>query len=257
MADTQKSGRRWATAIVLVSAALAAVWYLINIPYDISTKLFPGHTKTAEAHSDQPASGPAAPQSQQAPQDQPQIGKRQSEPANAAAAHQSARGPLDRYENTSVVRKEGESQAAVLLWAEDDRDTPANLQSFLADLVAQQGVQPIQTFFTPDFVRSGHASRLIAGDWRIARQLELSNHIDYVLIGAIKVSYLSDRNFEGLWTANLSLEIKCLNALTTNVCGAQILSVPGAGYNQKDALASATEHIKPQLEPLVTVWFHR
>ncbi|HLJ26799.1 MAG TPA: hypothetical protein VKY85_08825 [Candidatus Angelobacter sp.] len=254
MADTQKSGGRWVTAIFLTSAALAAVWYLINIPYDISTKLFSSRTKTAETHPDQPASGPVGPQNQQTPQVQTQTGKAQPEPANAAADQQSARGSPGRYENTSIVRKEGKSQAAVLLWAEDSRDTPINLQSFLTDVVAHQGVQPIQTFFTPDFVRSGYASRLIAGDWRIARQLDLGNHIDYVLIGATKVTYLSDKDFEGLWTANLSLEIKCLNAVTINVCGARSLSVPGAGYSQKDALASATDHMKPQLESLVTAW---
>lgn len=254
--DRKKFRKRLTAVVFLTSAALAAVWYLINIPYDVLHKVLPVRPPV-QSDSTQSPPAPSPSGISRPTNDRPADEKHPPSTTNAIATpDHSFAGSPNRYENVAILRKQGKRQAAILLWPEDNGDAPTNLQSLLADLVVNQGVQAVQSFFTPEFVRTGQGSRLMAGDWGVARHLELDRHVDYVLLGSTKVMYQSNEKLEGLLTANLSLELKCLDAVTSNVCGAQSLAVPGAGYTRQAALASAVDHMKPQLESLVQFWIH-
>lgn len=253
LSDQSTKGTRLTQGIILGSALLAAIWYIINIPYDLSTKVLPKHSDSADLHSNKSSSDP----------DPPIKGvhdiqetKKQSSITNKEVPETRlpVDGPLARYENVSLLRNEGKRQAAIFLWEDGTNDSLLSLESVVADSLANHGIKPVQSFFTPEFVREGKASRLMAGDWKVARNLELGRHVDYVLIGSIKISYEPNDNFAGLLTANLSLELKCLDAVIATVCGVQRFAVPGAGYNRQAALTSAIDHIKPEMESSIRGW---
>lgn len=166
----------------------------------------------------------------------------------------------ERYVNTTIVNRDGVKEVALLVLNENDQAV-LNIEQALSDLLRKQGVEPIRSFFTPAFIQEGHARALFDGQWHIAQELELKTHIDYLLLGFAKLSYASNPQYEGLWTANLTLQLKCFDfkgtqdAVGATICGTKVINVPGAGYTQETALENAVKGTIPQLEPYIRSLF--
>jgi len=170
--------------------------------------------------------------------------KRQPEPFTHAKA------PPGQYINTKILRREGVKQAAILV-RQESKDSLPNLESAIGSLLTKRGIEPVQSFFKPAFIQEGRANSLFAGDWTVSEQLQLGRHVDYVLVGFGNVSYSSNQELGGLLTANLQLELKCLNVVSQRICNSKTFNAPGAGYTQAAALQSAVEHLQHQLESFV------
>ncbi len=244
-------GSRLTQGILLISAVLAGVWYMI----DLSAKLWPKHSESASIASNKSGTdkGLSIKDVNNAQEDGKQV---ISDSRNESSPTIQPGKSSARYENISVVRKEGTRQAAIILWEQEGADSLLGLESAISESIAARGIKPVQSFFTPAFIRDGKASRLISGEWNIAKELDIGRHVAYVLGGLVKVSYVANENSPGLLTANLAFEFRCLDAVTTTICGTQSFAVPGAGFTREDALASAVEHFKPQLETQIGAWFH-
>jgi len=155
-----------------------------------------------------------------------------------------------QYINTEISRHKGTKLAAVFVTQESGESLP-NLESAVASLLAKRGVEPVQSFFKPAFIQEGRAKNLFSGDWTISEQLQLGDHVDYVLIGFGKVTYSLNQELGGLLTANLELYLKCLNVVSRRICDSKTFATPGAGYTQSAALQNAIERLQPQLEVFV------
>jgi hypothetical protein len=155
-----------------------------------------------------------------------------------------------RYENISILREPNHRKAALLIWREDGGQT-SGIEKELADFLKAKHTEPVQSFFTPEFVRGGHAMELFSGKWAIARQLELEKHVDYVVIGVAKTTFTPSAEFSGLITANLEIDLKCLDAAALRVSANQNIAVTGAGYTEAAALATSLEHARGELQIFV------
>ena len=161
----------------------------------------------------------------------------------------------EQYENVKVSRRLGHQQAALLVWNEAGEESLLDLESLMAEMLAKAGVTPVRGFFTQAFVSSGRAKRLLAGDWTSASDLELMRHVDYVLGAVGNIAYGSSQEFPGLITANVTLEVKCVDATKLTLCGGRTFEADGAGYTKTEAIATAIDHLRPEMESFTKgVW---
>lgn len=154
------------------------------------------------------------------------------------------------YLNTAI-RNRGERREAAVLILDENEQQILHIEQALADVLTQRGVVPVQSFFTQAFIHEGRARALFAGDWDIARELALDTRVDNLILGFAQVSYSRNPEYEGLWTANLTLELKCFDFQPQRICGTRSLSVTGAGYTQQKALETTVRGIVSQLEVYV------
>jgi len=244
-ASDTKVGKRWTSALIVISAALAATWYLINIPYDVWTKILGRKSSQSEIQTDTTArGGQQANSNQTGTQSRSSIDQRTSQKKDGSGNGSVRSNP---YTNPAVTKQEDTRQAAILIWqAENGKPQPA-IEAVLADIILDDSIQPVRSFFSFEFIRDGKAQRLMAGDLEVVANMELGRQIDYVLIGESKVSYELNARFDGLLRANIALELRCLDAVRSTICGTQSITAPGAGYSQEAAFATAVDHLKPQL----------
>jgi hypothetical protein len=157
---------------------------------------------------------------------------------------------IERYINTAVVKRVGEKQVAFLVLAKGP-DSVSGAEESLGNALATQGFRPVATFFKPAFVQDGRAERLMSGDWKQATELEIKKRVDYVVLARASVGFSSSSQFEGIISANLTLQLKCLNMISSTFCGSQSFETVGAGYTNAAALENATLKARPQMESFV------
>jgi hypothetical protein len=156
----------------------------------------------------------------------------------------------ETYINTAIIRTGHPAKVAILVW-QASGESLTNVETALAHQVIKHGLQPVQSFFSPAFVRDGRAQLLLGGDWTQANTLGLRTHVDYVLLGFAKTKYAADPDFKGLLTANLKLELKCLDVVHQTICGSQRYDTQGAGYTNDAALGVAVDHMRSDLQSFV------
>lgn len=167
----------------------------------------------------------------------------------AAESQRQHQAFLERYLNTAVVKRKG--TAAAILILREGEDSMSEIEEFLARGLTKIGVEPVRVLFKPQFVQEGHARNLFAGDWREAKQLELANRVDYVFLGLGGANYTSNREFEGLSSVSLRLEVKCFNVVAQKMCGVRSILAHGAGYTKAEAFGNAATNAEPLLESYV------
>ncbi|HEV2522807.1 MAG TPA: hypothetical protein VGT24_10545 [Candidatus Acidoferrales bacterium] len=183
--------------------------------------------------------------------EQRQVQAKEQAATQAAAENQRQHQAfLEHYINTSIVKRPGRKQAAVLVLRET-QSTINGIEDSLGNALSQHGVEPSTSFFKPSFVLEGRARRLLDGDWDQIRQLELNTRIDYVVLGAAAVSFSPSQQFDGLISANLRVELKCLTVSSQRVCGSQHFEIVGAGFSNGAALENAVGKTRPQIDSFV------
>ncbi len=237
--------KRWETRTAVIASFLLIITALLDLPEktnNIITRWV--STQKKQELREQKNDDQQLPQ-QQGPRKQP---------ANMpqTKAVQQPQPPVlpDQYVNTAVVNRKETKEAAILI-LEEEEDSLSQMEGVLAALLAKRGVEPVQSLFKPAFVREGHFRELFTGDWTYAKQLQLAARVDYILLGLERVAYSSNPQFDGLLTANLGLELKCLDVISQRVCGTKTINVQGAGFTKTAALEIAVENIKPQLDSYI------
>jgi hypothetical protein len=180
-----------------------------------------------------------------------ELQERQLEAEQAAAGlkreHQAL---MERYINTAVVKPNGIKVVAILMQRES-QDSFSSVEDALVTSFPRQGIETVPSFFKPPFVLEGRARRLVTGDWSEATRLDLSKRVDYVVSGSDAVAYSSSSQFEGLITADLQVQLKCLNVVAQRVCGSRTVNAKGAGYTKAAALENAATNTKSLFEAFV------
>lgn len=176
----------------------------------------------------------------------------QQKAAQTASAELRARHAsfVDQYLNASTVGPTGVKRAAVLIFEKSGAELSA-ADSYVSSQVSQDGLAPVLSLFTPAFVSEGRAIALFNGDWSQAREIDLSDHATYLILGTADVSYTENGSLEGVRSASLELHLKALNVDTQSVLDDATINVAGAGFSDSAALDDAIVHAKPQLASFV------
>jgi hypothetical protein len=151
-----------------------------------------------------------------------------------------------RFVNTAISRHAGTTQAAVLLFSNDERSF-GTLRNVLDTALAKRGLLPVDSFFKPEFVKEGRAAQLLAGDWNQAMELGLGDRIDVIILGKATVDATPSTEFPGLITTNLNLDLSCLNPDRQSVCGSRSVTTIGAGYSREASLENASGKVEPAI----------
>ena len=132
-----------------------------------------------------------------------------------------------------------------------DPDSVSSAEDSLANVLALRGLKPMPAFFKPAFVQEGRAERLMSGDWKQATELEINKIVDFVVLAHAAVNFTPSSQFEGIISVNLSLQLKCLNMISSTFCGSQSFETVGVGYTNAAALENATLKARPQMDSFV------
>jgi hypothetical protein len=168
--------------------------------------------------------------------------QRQQEAAAEAVRQEQA--VLDRYTNAGPANHAGRTEVALLVRGEP---LPGGLQQAIADGVRRHGADPVESLFKPSFEGEGRARLLAAGDWAAVSALKLGERVDAVLIAGHKLAVSANPQFEGMSSASLSLDLKCVHVVANRTCGSRSLSAQGAGFSADAAAANAAEKMMPGL----------
>lgn len=153
---------------------------------------------------------------------------------------------LGRYLNPGIVNRKDMREVAIVFLTEGAEIS--SIKDSVAQAIAKQGVQPIHSLFKPGFVREGRAKTLWTGDWASVKDLKLSERVDYLIMVQGDDRYTKNPQFEGLLTAQLRVELKCLDIVSRRVCGNRTINTQGAGYGKSEALQNALSNSISQME---------
>ena len=173
---------------------------------------------------------------------------RQHDAARLAADQQQEKQAfVEKYINTAIVKRPSQPQAAILV-LEEGRDSLSGVENNLYLALSQEGFVPVRSFFKPPFILEGRGRRLYDGEWSDVSQFQVKNRVDYIVLANAKTNFSSSSEFEGLITAYLNIELKCLETTTETGCGSQEISASGAGYAKETAVQNAIEKARPEFQ---------
>lgn len=163
--------------------------------------------------------------------------------AVADAARQE-KAVVDRYTNPGPPNQPGRTEVALLVHG---RPLPGGLQQAVVDAVRSHAADPIESLFKPAFEDEGRARMLASGDWAAVSSLKLGARVDAVLVAGHTLAISASPQFEGMSTAKLSLDLKCVQVVENRSCGSHVLSGQGVGFSAEAATANAVEKLAPGL----------
>jgi hypothetical protein len=173
---------------------------------------------------------------------------RLQEAAEVRIRRTEAKAAGEPYIDDSGIGYGNANQVVVLVFPRNEQEVVKGADRNLAAALSEQGFAPVLKFFKPAFVSGGRAQRLFAGDWNAVQDLDIGGKVKYVVLGESSESTESSPQFEGLITAHVSLNIKCVNTATHGDCGFQEIGETGAGYSKDASIQNALEKSHPQFQ---------
>lgn len=230
--------KRWETPTTVIFSLLAILGYLLDLPEKVAG--------LAQRWSD-PKSAMSSPRTE--PPSPQSVGTLSSPEVKATAPllPQRTSSTHQTYINPGHLNQPTGKQVAIVVAGESDCLSD-NIEDALTAVLTNRGVEPVRSLFRPAFVSEGRAQLLFDGEMTIVKDLELARYVDYVVIALCRVSYDTSSGFEGLLTANLQLQLRCVDVVSAHACGSRAFSTPGAGHSRVRALQTAVEHSKSELE---------
>ena len=171
--------------------------------------------------------------------------------ANNTVSLDKTHNPNDRTELHDKVERHKartpSNQVGVLILQEGESQFGA-LEAALVNALSKRGLQPVQGHFKGSLSQDGRGRALFSGQWDQANELHLVDYFSYLILGLTNVSFKQNGQLEGVWTANLQVELKCLDVVTQRICGMQGVTAQGADFNKNTALENAVTRASPQVE---------
>jgi chemotaxis protein histidine kinase CheA len=153
---------------------------------------------------------------------------------------------LARYLNTNFARVPQTTTVAVAAGTEEMKAN-RELVSALVTRFKTDGFQILPTFFRPELVADGLLGNLIAARPDVIAKLELTNHLDALLLGQQHVDYSTNAALENTVTANLRFELTTLPVRNPAEKQSWKFSATGVGFQPQEARAMAEERLLQQL----------
>lgn len=195
---------------------------------------------------------------QQAVEAKKQADERQTQEAAKNAAVESEKAQAEAEENgfrdkyvNAIVRKESarRTAASVIL---GDSENATSLQNSFSNALQERGIASVDGVFKPSFLRDGTADRIFGGDLALARRLRLNERVDYLFLVRSNHSMTSLADLsQGLRTANLNLDIKCIDVVNVRTCGSRSVSVKGVGFSDSEALQESLRNVGSEIDKYV------
>lgn len=171
--------------------------------------------------------------------------------AERAQQHQAAEAEaraaeefLARYLNRLSVNQAGRADVALFVNGASLAD---DARSAILEGIRTQGASPVEGLFRPAFGQDGMARALAADDWSAVSSLRLAERVDALLIVEPRLAVAPNREFDGVSTADLSLEMACVQVVQRRSCGRRTVSARGAGLSEGAAAQNAGEKVRPAL----------
>ena len=155
-----------------------------------------------------------------------------------------------RYVNAATPQRNGASQAAILVFS-DNQAQLADIDQAISRALSDRGITANASFFKPEFIREGRAARLFAGDWSEGSQLGLGGRVSIIILGRASVKVSESSQFAGLISTRLNLELKCLNPGRQTSCGNRSIDSVGAGYSNDESLRNAIDKVQSDIGAFV------
>jgi hypothetical protein len=218
--------------------------------YDSATEqeLVPVTPQVVEAFKRQQQSAEAK---RQADEKQAQEASRnavaQGEKARAEAQESSFR---NSYVNALVRKDSARKTAAPLILGDSEGAT--SLQTSFSTALQEKGIASVDGIFKPNFLRDGTADRIFGGDLALASRLRLNEKVDYLLLVRSNHSMTSAADLsQGLRTATLNLDMKCIDVVNLRTCGSRSVSVKGVGFSDSEAIQGGLHNAGSEIEKFV------
>jgi hypothetical protein len=167
-----------------------------------------------------------------------------------AQAEAQENGFRDKYVNAMVRKDSARRTAASLILGDSENAT--SLQNSFSSALQEVGIASVDGVFRPSFLQDGTADRIFGGDFALASRLRLNEKVDYLLLVRSNHSMTSAADLsQGLCTANLNLDIKCIDVVNLRTCGSRSVSVNGAGFSDSEALQGSLRNAGSEIEKFV------
>jgi hypothetical protein len=157
----------------------------------------------------------------------------------------------------ATVRPKPNSDAIAVLIVEDGKGIDRTLGSAIASRFQQRGVKTTSpSVFTTSFVNNGDFDRLFEGSLADGEQGQFPQYFQAGVLGKKSVSYVTNPEYDGLITAEVTLELHVVSSHTGTVQISVSWTHKGPGYSNADAKKIAEERILQEVETNLTSLIH-
>lgn len=156
----------------------------------------------------------------------------------------------NQFVNAAVHRQNGSLQAAILLFS-PGKTSVTTAERDLAAAIRARGMQPVESFFTPLFVRDGRAERLLQIDWGAVKDLDVQSRIDLIVVGSVASTYGASSVATDLTSVHTHLQLRCLDPVAQRECGEADIDSVGAGFTETEAFENSIGRAKNQMDAFV------
>ncbi len=155
----------------------------------------------------------------------------------------------ERYVNPYTRRIKNRKTAALLVLG--DADGASTLQERLSSALKEKGLEPAEGLFKPDFLGDGSAAKFFGGDWSYVKKLRLEDYADVIVLMRVTHRTTSADAIEGLRTATLILDMKCLDVVNLRIDGSRSATVKGAGFSESEALRGSLKNATVEIHKFI------
>lgn len=121
----------------------------------------------------------------------------------------------------------------------------------IREKLTKKNIKAVSNLFKNEFFIEGNFNNLYQGDIHDISDLELKNHVDYLILGKKECSFSQDPRLGDLISCTLHLDLKIFTIKTGEIISSNSFKEAGVGIDKKKAEQQAVDRIVSKVENFV------
>lgn len=158
--------------------------------------------------------------------------------------------------NSIITNNPDRVDIAVLVLEKDSKDLSQSSRETgdrIGQKLTKENIKAVSNLFNNKFIEEGNFENLYQGDIKVIFDLELNNHVDYIILGTKEASFFQDPRLGDLVSCTIYLDLKIYSTKTGEIISSNSFNVAGIGIDEKDAEQKAIDRIANKAENFIII----
>lgn len=121
----------------------------------------------------------------------------------------------------------------------------------IGEKLTKENTKAVSNLFRNAFIKGGNFKVLYQGDIQDIFELEIKNHVDYLILGTKKATFSTDSRLGDLVSCSLHLDLKIYSAKSGEIISSNSLKEAGVGIDEEKAEQQAIDRIIRKAENFI------
>lgn len=161
---------------------------------------------------------------------------------------------IEGYINSVIFNDTMRVEIAVLVSEKKNMDLSHSSRETgdrIGEKLTKEYVKAVSNLFKNKFIVEGNFENLFYGDTKDIFDLELKNHVDYIILGTKEASFFQDSRLGDLISCTLYLDLKIYSTQTGEIISSNSFKGSGVGIDEKNAERLAIDRIASKAENFI------